>query len=299
MTNLVTPPAVSVPLRHRLRRGARQGLVRSVRLTQAICRAGAARVMTRTPRGPRFAGAFPDRAAAIASLPADRAAGYDDEGIAEISFEQMCERMPWDYPMILWLERLTRGEAPVRVVDAGGHMGTKYIAFSGVMDLSGIEWIVHDLPGIVAAARAAQAAGRIPAALRFEARPQALPAADIVIASGLLQYLDQPFSSFIDQLAAPPRHILVNKVAVRPDRPIFTIERIGRARVPYHVRSVTDWHAEIAAMGYRVLDSWRIPDLGHVIPTHPWLGRSESRGYVLQRVANEAAAAADRPDSRA
>lgn len=55
-------------------------------------------------------------------------------------------------------------------------------------------------------------------------------------------------------------------------------------RSPTGVRSRAAWTSEIARMGYEVVDTWEIPDLGHVIPTHPWLGRSESRGVALRRV---------------
>lgn len=65
---------------------------------------------------------------------------------------------------------------------------------------------------------------------------------------------------------------------------LYTVERIGRGRVAYRVRSRAAWTSEIARMGYEVVDTWEIPDLGHVIPTHPWLGRSESRGVALRRV---------------
>ena len=40
---------------------------------------------------------------------------------------------------------------------------------------------------------------------------------------------------------------------------------------------------KIAATGYAIGDTWAIPALSHVIPTHPWLGSSVSRGYLLER----------------
>ena len=63
----------------------------------------------------------------------------------------------------------------------------------------------------------------------------------------------------------------------------MTLERIGPARVPYRIRNRARLEAEFVAMGYAIRDSWGIDGLGHVIPTHPWLGRSESRGYLLER----------------
>ena len=144
-------------------------------------------------------------------------------------------------------------------------------------------WTVSDVPAVLAAARAAQAAGRLPAALRFADGPGAAGAADVLLASGLLQYLDLPLAEYVARMAAPPRHILLNKVATREGPEVVTLERIGPARVPYRIRSRAAFEAEIAAMGYTVRDSWEIRALGHVIPTHPWLGQSRSRGYLLER----------------
>ncbi|MDF1856196.1 methyltransferase, TIGR04325 family [Pseudooceanicola sp.] len=255
-----------------------KGVIRSaVHLGQAA----SARGLALTPRCPRFSGAFASRAQALASLPAARRSGYDDAGIADVSFAQMCERVSWDYPVIFWLERLLADSATL--IDAGGHLGTKYIAFSGVLDLSAISWTVYDLPGIVTAARQRQAAGTIPVEISFQSRLEDLPATNLLLASGLLQYLDMPFAALLGALKQPPKHILLNKVALRDGPGLFTIERIGAGRVPYQIRNRGLWEAEIAALGYRISDTWEIRDLGHVIPTHPWLGRSESRGYHLIR----------------
>lgn len=243
--------------------------------------ASVARARGYGPRPTRFAGAYPSRQAALAAIPEGLRAGYDDEAIAEVSFQQMCERSAFDYPLIHWLTRLAPEIATL--VDAGGHLGTKYIAFAPLVDLSGIDWVVQDLPGIVAAARKRQAAGALPGALRFVSDWSDLPRADLLLASGLLQYLDRPLSELVAALPDRPRHILLNKVALRDGPAVFTIERIGFGRVPYQIRSRDAFAAEIDALGYDIRDSWEIGELSHVIPTHPWLGRSESRGYLLER----------------
>lgn len=283
-----------------LHSGLKAHLKRTLRQGRGAISGAAARIMTHTSRGPRFYGAFMTREAALAAMPEDRRAGYDDETIADVSFEQMCERMPWDYPIIFWLDRVLSGlpdppsddtaarpsvgqrDERVAVIDAGGHLGTKYIAFSDVLDLTRLTWTVHDLPGITRAAERAQAEGRIPAAISFEPEAASLPPADILLASGLLQYLDRPFAEFVAGLHKRPRYILLNKVALRDGPKTFTIERIGQGRVPYQIRDKTAWHQEINEMGYEIVDQWRIPGLGHVIATHPALGMSESRGYMLK-----------------
>lgn len=240
-----------------------------------------ARLLARTQRAPRFSQVFETREAAIASLPREQRSGYDDANIAEVSFLQMCQRQSWDYPLLYWMQKVLP-EVPV-VVDAGGHLGTKYIAFSEVIDLTRTKWVVYDLPGIISAARTKQGQDALPAAITFVDNTDALPDSDLLIASGLLQYLDLSFAAFVGQLGHRPKYILLNKVAMRDGPGLFTVERIGAGRVPYQVRSKAQWEQEVAEMGYQIHDTWSIPNLGHVISTHPWLGRSESRGYFLVR----------------
>jgi len=39
----------------------------------------------------------------------------------------------------------------------------------------------------------------------------------------------------------------------------------------------------LSVAGYEIVDSWTIPLHAHVIPTHPHLGASVSRGYYARR----------------
>jgi len=238
---------------------------------------------------PRFWGAYADRAAALAALPGPERAGYDDPDVAAISFEAMCRVKPWDYPVLFWLSRLIEAralegaDARLDILDAGGHMGTKYIAFGGHLDLSRCRWTVLDLPEVVRGARLLQASGRVPAGLRFTDDAAASGRFDVLLMSGLLQYLDCPFGDYLARLPRMPAVIILNKVALRDGAGRFTLEQIGPHRVPYQIRDRAVFEAEIAAAGYHVRDVWDIPALGHRIPLYPHLGRSQSAGYLLER----------------
>jgi len=233
-----------------------------------------------TARAPRFAGVFADHASALASLPADRRAGYDDTVVAPVSFPQMCQVVPWDYPVLFWLDREI-GTART-LLDAGGHFGTKYIAFSSRLAVERLTWTVYDLPAIIRAAKTAQSDGQVPAEIIFSDRINGIGVPDILLASGLLQYLDVPFSGLLENIDGKPKTVLLNKVAMRDGPSIVTLELIGPNRVPYHIRNRAAFEAEILRAGYRIQDSWKIPELAHVVATHPWLGPSESRGYLLK-----------------
>ena len=143
------------------------------------------------------------------------------------------------------------------LVDAGGHLGTKYIAFAPLWP-SGIDWVVlgpaRDLPR---RARR-QAGGALPAAIGFATRPQDVPASDIFLGSGLMQYMETPLSAMLDALPARPKRIILNKVATREGPTVVTLERIGASRVPYHIRNRETFEAELAALpGYRMRDRGR------------------------------------------
>jgi putative methyltransferase (TIGR04325 family) len=93
----------------------------------------------------------------------------------------------------------------------------------------------------------------------------------------LLQYKDVAFPEFVAEFPGWLDHILLNKIVLRDGPELYTIEKIGEGGVTYRIRNRRIFEAQIDSIGYEILDSWNITDLGHVISTHPWLGRSESR----------------------
>ena len=258
------------------------------RLKQAywITRAAGARLRVMRNRPPRFSGAFATRDLALASLPDMQRSAYDNAEVAEVNFVAMTRRMAWDYPVVFWISKLigTAPQAPLSVLDAGGHMGTKYISFSDLLPVEDLTWSIYDVPAILRAGRAHQAEGLVPAAIRFVNQPGQAGQVDLLLASGLLQYLDIPLADLVAQMAEPPRYILLNKVALRDGDTVVTLEQIGPAAVPYQIRSKAAFEAELAAMGYRITDHWTIPELGHRISTHPFLGVSESKAYMLEKI---------------
>ncbi|GEO86880.1 MULTISPECIES: methyltransferase, TIGR04325 family [Alphaproteobacteria] len=240
---------------------------------------GRLRYLSPFPR--RFTGAYASFEEAVAAAGTGALVGYDHEEIANVAFEQMCRIMPWDYPILFWLRSLL--DEVDRIVDAGGHMGTKYRAFRQLLPLDAtFFWIVYDVPAIVAAGRERARTDGL-TQLSFVDRIEDAPEASVFLGSGLLQYLDIPLCALLASMRSPPRHLLLNKVAFRKGGPVVTLERIGRAYVPYQMRDEHAFLGELARMGYRLVDRWAIPELSHVIETHPELGPSECAGFYLRR----------------
>ena len=104
----------------------------------------------------------------------------------------------------------------------------------------------------------------------------------MLLASGLLPYLREPFEGLVGRLASRPRHILLNKVVTRDGPTVVTLENFGLAEVPYQMRNVDEVPAALQTLGYEILDEWTIDQLAHRIQTHPELGRCTYRGYVAR-----------------
>jgi putative methyltransferase (TIGR04325 family) len=230
------------------------------------------------PEKLRFRGAFASFDEAVAHVRPGMLAGYDHDSVTPVSRELMQQVPLWDYPILYWLKRL----APeiTRVVDAGGHIGVKYRGFAPYLDLDRLDWIVYDLPAQVKAGRAqARPQDRT---LSFVERIEDAPAGDVLLASGLMPYLNEPFVDLVRRLRAPPRHILLNKVVTRDGPTLVTLENFGMAEVPYQIRNADEIPAALKTLGYGIIDSWTIDSLAHRIHTHPHLGRAVYRGYVAR-----------------
>lgn len=264
-----------------VRQLARSGLAVAKRRVGWPVSAAWARLMALGIRPPAFIGAYPDRETALANVPPDTPSSYDHDEIAPLNFEVMSATHIWDYPVLFWLDRLLApGES---VLDAGGHFGTKFIAFRDRIDLGEVAWRVFDVPATVRAAVEMQKAGVVPEGVDFIDDLSRAGAPDVLLASGLLQYLDIAFPDLVAGLARPPAHILLNKVATTDGPTVVTLEKIGAGRVPYQIRNRDEFERSLSDMGYRIRDSWTVPSLARTIATHPRLGASTSRGYLLER----------------
>lgn len=240
-----------------------------------------ARVHRLFPGHARFAGAWPSYAEAAAAVPPGKLVGYDHDELVEVGYEEMCQVAPWDYPVLFWMQRLLSETS--NVLDAGGHMGTKFRAFQRYLHVARtIRWTVYDLPAIVAAGRERAERDGLTRLDFIDDLAQA-PTCSVLLASGLLQYTDMPLQKMLSLLPTPPDHIILNKVAVRDGITVFTHENFGSALVPYQIRCRSGFFAELQSLGYEPIDQWEIPSLSHKIATHPELGSSESIGVCLRK----------------
>ncbi|WP_312364332.1 methyltransferase, TIGR04325 family [Ensifer sp.] len=254
--------------------------VRSLNRSLTTLKAAGGRLRYLSPFPQRFTGAYGSFEDAITAARSNGLAGYDHDEIAAVAFDKMCQVAPWDYPVLFWMRQVI--DEIDGLVDAGGHMGTKYRAFRDLLALeNSFRWVVYDLPAIVNAGRKRAEQDRLDS-LHFVDRIADAGPVPLFLGSGLLQYLDVQLSDLLGRMPALPRHLLLNKVALRKGSPVVTLERIGKAIVPYQMRNEEALLRDIQRLGYRLVDRWSIPSLSHVIETHPELGPSESAGFYFR-----------------
>ncbi|MBN8607622.1 MAG: methyltransferase, TIGR04325 family [Caulobacterales bacterium] len=279
--------------RGRAMAGYRTGLRRAAQWALLGGRIIAARLYNWLPTEPYLKGAYVSYEAAMASRRDGRMAGYDHpELMTAEHVNRMSVILSWDYAILFWLDRLL----PLvdRLIDAGGHVGTKYRAFRSVLEIKpDFEWIILEIPSAVEQGRLLAEREGLDS-LRFETEACETPPADLLLASGLLQYYPGEFSVLLRQLPKLPTHVLVNKVAVRSGRAVFTMQKIGPSRVPYQIRDRQAFLDDVRSLGYEIVHEWDIPQLAHTIPTHPELGASQSAGFYFRRTG----ASAPTPDPR-
>ena len=253
--------------------------------TSAYYAMGAAtRLRALVDREPNFSGAFPTLELAQAALPTNDSSGYDSDDMVEVGLGHMMGVLGWDYPVMFWLDRLIREQHRISLLDAGGHVGTKHHAFGPYLDLERVDWAIWDLPALLRAGKHAQDRGMVSKDIAFVETLGDAGKVDLLLASGLFQYIDISFKILLDRMVERPRWVMLNKVATRHDADIVTLQLIGKKRVPYQIRDRKKFEGELKAAGYAIRDSWTIAGLSHRIGTHPWLGESESKGYFLERV---------------
>lgn len=239
-----------------------------------------------------FFGVYPSWALAAQAAAAYGAAGYDNAASAQL-YRHRVRMDVHDYPVLAWLLR-SMVEGHRRVLDVGGATGIKWLAFrEALAPWPDLHWCVQDVPAMVAegrrlAAERAVAAGpgAPPERLAFTERLADGAGCDVLLASGVVQYLPQPLGELLADWPrdALPRRIVVNTAALHPTHGYVTVNSLGTAFCPYRVQTQAELVAPLAALGYRPRDAWANPGKALELPGHPELSLSAYSGLCLDRM---------------
>jgi len=213
-----------------------------------------------------FNGIYPDFAAAARAIPSGRRAGHDNAASARRILDEWLHVSPSDYPTLFWLSRVLPDSR--LLFDWGGNVGLQYFAFQRYLSYPPeLIWRVNDVPAVTALGE--EIARRESAsALRFTTSLEELAEADVLLASGVLQFIEKPFDE-LRGLRALPRDVIVAKLPVYDRADAVTLHNMGTAFCPYRLFNRDDFLAEFARLGYRLVDAWITPGHGCRIPLAP------------------------------
>lgn len=230
-----------------------------------------------------YRGIFASYAEAEASAPRNKPVSYDNAQSATLYVERMRRMLPSDYPVVFWLrERFDQGAR--RVLDVGGNIGNSYYAYEKYLRYpNDLQWMVHDLPAVHAVGRTLALEHDPRKLLTFVADLGTLQSTDVLLANGALQFLPMTLTELVTQLSERPAHMIINRLPLHPTRSFFTLQSIGTAYCPYRVLSEKAFVDEVAALGYSLVDRWRVPDLACEIPFEPEHSFAGYQGFYVHR----------------
>ncbi len=231
--------------------------------------------------GHKFRGVYATFEAALRSAPGSCPIGYDTPAAAK-----MYEDRPLfseDYAVLFWLTRLLCPGH--RVFDYGGHAGSAFDVWVKSLQLPvGVRWQIHDVPEVVAEGerRNGRRSGLVP---EFTTNFTDASGADVLLASGSLQYVPEPLADRIALLTVRPRWLLLNQLPLHKQQQYVTLQNIRTCYCPYVIFHEQKFFGSLHDIGYRLLTTWENPAKGCYIPTYPYFTISSYRGALLELAA--------------
>lgn len=194
------------------------------------------------PQGIEFSGPFADLSAASAA-----STGYDAKAITDgiqtamerVRFGQAAmerdgfalQKAQYPYQLLTTLLHLAaKGNRRLRVLDFGGSLGSSYYACRPWLEnaVDELSWTVVEQPHFVEIGKAKFATEELSFAPDVESLGKT---PDLVLASGVLMYLDQPSKTLQQLLELRAPMVVIDRTATVPnDEDVLTVE---------HVRSPT------------------------------------------------------------
>jgi putative methyltransferase (TIGR04325 family) len=206
--------------------------------------------------------------------------GHDHLEAAEVYLRHMGSLMPSDYPILFWLRSMLRENGCL--FDYGGHIGLQFYNYARYLKFpKSFRWVVCDVPAATCLGETL-AKDRRETRLSFTNQFQDCEGADILLASGSLQYIETPLSALLAALKRKPWQVLVNRIPLTDQPEFVTVQDIGAAVCPYAVRNRKAFLASIEDLGYRLRDAWEVPHLSLEILLHPELWVPAYSGLYLE-----------------
>ena len=211
-------------------------------------------------------GVFADFEEAKAAIPKNRLVGYDQPVMAAMYRERTDRVFPADYAALFWMSKFMPEVR--RLLDFGGHVGLHYYSYRRYIAYpAGLQWTICDVPEVVKAGREL-AAERKADNLAFTTSFDEADGADLLLASGSLQFLPRSFlSDGLARLRNRPPHLIVNRTPVHKNKEYVTLHDNGACH-PYTVFERARFIETIRSFGYELVDEWDVAELHFEVPVH-------------------------------
>jgi putative methyltransferase (TIGR04325 family) len=215
------------------------------------------------------------------SAPEAAKVGYDTEQHAKLYDERLGKVLISDYAVLFWLSRVA--SEIDSVFDIGGHKGELFYGFREALPtLGALRWLVHDLPSTTQAGRAlAEARGA--SGLGFTNHLGDGNGCDVVIASGVLQYLERSLSSILQSWDRAPRYVIVNNTPMFEGNDYVTLQNTGISYNPYRVFNRARLIGSLEQTGYVLRDHW-LTERSVVVPLRPDLSVDAYQGFFMEKI---------------
>ena len=215
-----------------------------------------------SPKGfAMHSGVFRTFEEAIAAAPSS--AGFNQARSASDYADRLDRLFAYDYPVLLWLQRIFRESTSLRLLDIGGNIGVHYFAYKKYIDFpSQLKWRVAEVEEVAKAGRArAQEMGC--ADLEFTTSFEDLDSltTDIILSAGALHYIGRPLLwDVIARAKSRPRHIILNKLPIYQGEDFVSLQNIGAGYSPLYVWNRQSFIARFEPLGYQIVDDWSVPE---------------------------------------
>lgn len=215
-------------------------------------------------------GRFDSFEQARAWLPQSKEFHYSD--FAQEYIDERSNRIySFDYPVLFWLHDAFE-EGSRAILDIGGSIGNQYYAYRKYIHYpADLSWQVYELPAFVKIGRELAEARQAPQLSFTDALDADRIEADIWIAAGAIEFIENlRLDDLLRRARKRPRHIFLNKLPLHDGPQCISTQNLGNGSFsPHYVFNRQAYIAAIERTGYRLADSWGVPDRKFLVPGQP------------------------------
>jgi len=214
-----------------------------------------------------FHGVYDSFQKASSHIPASFTQGYDNKASASMYKQWMNTIRLSDYPVLFWLDKVI-GRCHC-LYDLGGHIGFLYYSYAKLINFHpGFIWRVYDVPAVVDEGKLVAAQEKRDN-IFFTSDHKSMSDADILLASGSLQYIEQDLADILNTSPSNQlQHIFVNMTPMHPDQEFFTVNSIGTSYCPYKISSRQKFLESMQKLNWKLVDEWVNSEKSCPIPFH-------------------------------